>query len=95
MDVTLRFKLDDPSGRVRLFTKKVTRPYRSVPRVGDAVFPGERLVPDHIPPRRVTDVIHLNDGSVILDLQMEGLELDPAPQVQVLLEEGYMEGRGS
>ncbi|MEJ2859499.1 MULTISPECIES: hypothetical protein [unclassified Saccharothrix] len=92
LQLTLRFNIDDPaSGTTRRFVKSVNVRMPHVPRIGEAVvIPGD-TVGTNLGARRVEDVIYAPDGTVILDLRLDGLTNDVESQVTVLRAGGFRE----
>lgn len=68
------------------------RPYPAVPRVGEHVIPNDdNMAGRTLHAREVRRVIYANDGTVILDWEVDALINDPEPQIAALLEAGYVE----
>jgi hypothetical protein len=94
MMVTFRIRLaDGTTGSVRRFAMHVEVPYSNAPHVGDAVELPVVGSPfgEGVGARRVHDVIWNLDGSIMIDVAIDGVVNDPNPQVEVITSAGYVE----
>jgi hypothetical protein len=92
LEVTLQFRIDDPSTAERhIFSKKVNAQLAQVPRVGEAVvIPAER---DGVTlnARRVSEVVYTLQGGVILTFDLDGLGNSVDEQAAVLRRAGFVD----
>jgi hypothetical protein len=94
MNVTFRIRLDDgATGLVRRFAMHADVPYSNAPHVGDAVELPVMGSPfgEGVGARRVHDVIWNLDGSILIDVAIDGVVNDPDSQVEVITRAGYVE----
>ncbi|MFI5495388.1 hypothetical protein [Actinoplanes sp. NPDC051859] len=80
-----------PLGKTRRFTFDDDLPYPGVPRVDEYVFLTCKHPDRFLGARRVFQVAYTPDGTVILDIKIDGFINDAQAQIDTLIDAGYFE----